>query len=339
MKKILLLALVLMVVGCGPSSRSDLNSKHNDGDFIQDWALLEAVSFGDKPGAMRKAFDNEAVNINTLWQSVENGQVNIDDSHLAWNNISSKTAIIDLAEHIAKEEYVYTYATTQIQAEMSKSVYLGVGSDDAIKIWLNGELIHEKFAARAVGIDQDLVPVKLVKGENNLVVKVVNGTLGWGFSVHTVSKSRADALFANKSSKVSVDELDRLLSHGININAKDTSGLTALHHAQLNRLNIRTQQLIERGADSNIPMPNVETLISSFFDNGIEQDSPGMAFLAAKDGKIIYKGAKGMADMDNNISLTTDTKFRIGSITKQFTAVAILKLQEQGKLSVNKIFP
>jgi len=323
-----------MVVGCGPSSTSDSNNKHNEDSFIQDWIVLDAVFFGDKPDAIRAAFDNEAVNITTLWQSVENGQVNIGDSNLAWNNISSKTPIIDLAKHIAKKEYVYTYATTQIQAKSSKSVYFGVGSDDAIKIWLNGELVHENFAARAVGIDQDLVAVKLVKGANNLVVKVVNGILGWGFSVHTISKPFANAMFVDKAAKVSVDQLDRLLEHGIDINAKDASGLTALHHAQISRLKIRAQQLIERGADTNILMPSVETLISSFFNNSIDQDSPGMAFLAAKDGKVIYKGAKGMADMENNISISTSTKFRIGSITKQFTAVAILKLQEQGKLSI-----
>ena len=334
MKKVLLLVLTLLIVGCGPSSSPDSNNKHNDDNFIQDWTLLDAVSFGDKPSDIRAAFDNEAVNINTLWQSVENGQVNIGDSNLAWNKISFKTPIIDLAKHIAKKEYVYTYATTQIHADSSKSAYFGVGSDDAIKIWLNGELVHENFAARAVGIDQDLVAVKLVKGENNLVVKIVNGILGWGFSVHTISKAHANSLFADKAGKSSIDQLDRLLNQGMDINAKDASGLTALHHAQLGRLNIRAQQLIERGADTNILMPSVETLISSFFDNSIDQDSPGMAFLAAKDGKIIYKGAKGMADIENNISISTSTQFRIGSITKQFTAVAILKLQEQGKLSI-----
>jgi len=335
MKKVLLLALTLMVVGCNHSSSNKSIDKPNDKDFIQDWTILDAVYFGDKPNAMRAAFDNEVVDITTLWQSVENGQVNLGDSDLTWNHISSKTPIIDLSAHIAKQEYVYTYATTYIHAESAKSAYLGVGSDDAIKIWLNGELVHENFAARAVGIDQDLVPVKLVKGENHLVVKVVNATLGWGFSVHTISKDTANSLFADQAAKVSINQLDSMLNQGLDINAKNASGLTALHQAQLNRLNIRAQQLIERGADKNIPMPSVETLIASFFDNAIEQDSPGMAFLAAKDGKIIYKGAKGMADMENNISITTNTKFRIGSITKQFTAVAILKLQQQGKLSID----
>jgi hypothetical protein len=169
MKKLLLLMLILMIVGCNRSSSS--NSKHDD--FILNWTLLDAVYFDDKPDAMREAFNNEAVNVTSLLQSVENGQVNIGDDALAWNEISSKSPIIDLSEHVAKQEYVYTYTTTQIHAEKSKTAYFGVGSDDGIKIWLNGELVHENFATRAAGIDQDLIAVKLLKLENSLVVKVV----------------------------------------------------------------------------------------------------------------------------------------------------------------------
>lgn len=63
-------------------------------------------------------------------------------------------------------------------------------------------------------------------------------------------------------------------------------------------------------------------------------DAPGISLLIAKDGKTIYKKAVGMADLELNVPLTTDNVFEIGSITKQFTAVSILMLEEQGKLKV-----
>src|SRR5215216_5140315 len=44
------------------------------------------------------------------------------------------------------------------------------------------------------------------------------------------------------------------------------------------------------------------------------------AALVAENGKVVYKGAFGMANMEWNIPNTPDTKFRLGSITKQFTA-------------------
>ena len=60
----------------------------------------------------------------------------------------------------------------------------------------------------------------------------------------------------------------------------------------------------------------------------------GGTALIAKKGQIIYKKAFGMANLELNIPMQADNVFRIGSISKQFTAVAILQLMEQGKLGL-----
>lgn len=54
--------------------------------------------------------------------------------------------------------------------------------------------------------------------------------------------------------------------------------------------------------------------------------------MVAKDGKVIYKKGFGFANMEWEIPNTSDTKFRLGSITKQFTAMLILQLMEDGKV-------
>lgn len=56
--------------------------------------------------------------------------------------------------------------------------------------------------------------------------------------------------------------------------------------------------------------------------------------LVMQKGKSIYNKSLGMADREWNIPNTADTKFRIGSVTKQFTAACILQLAEQGKLDL-----
>ena len=65
--------------------------------------------------------------------------------------------------------------------------------------------------------------------------------------------------------------------------------------------------------------------------------------LVMQKGKSVYKKAFGMADREWNIANTVNTKFRIGSVTKQFTAACILQLAELGKLSLEdkltKYFP
>jgi len=60
----------------------------------------------------------------------------------------------------------------------------------------------------------------------------------------------------------------------------------------------------------------------------------GGAVLVARDGKPIVNRGYGMADVELNVPNTAQTKFRIGSLTKQLTAAAILLLQERGKLNV-----
>ena len=55
--------------------------------------------------------------------------------------------------------------------------------------------------------------------------------------------------------------------------------------------------------------------------------------LVAKDGNIILHKAFGKSNIDRNIDNTCDTRFRIGSLTKAFTAIVVLQLEQQGKLS------
>ncbi len=64
-----------------------------------------------------------------------------------------------------------------------------------------------------------------------------------------------------------------------------------------------------------------------------EADVFSGAVLLAKDGKVIFKGAVGMANKDFNAPNKVDTKFNLGSMNKMFTGVAIAQLVEKGKIS------
>jgi len=57
--------------------------------------------------------------------------------------------------------------------------------------------------------------------------------------------------------------------------------------------------------------------------------------LVAENGKVIYRKGFGLANMEWNIPNTPETRFRLGSITKQFTAALILQLVEQGKIKLD----
>lgn len=64
-------------------------------------------------------------------------------------------------------------------------------------------------------------------------------------------------------------------------------------------------------------------------------NEPGGAVLVARGGKVLYERALGLADLSTKTALTTANQFRIGSVTKQFAAVAILQLAEAGKLKLD----
>lgn len=72
----------------------------------------------------------------------------------------------------------------------------------------------------------------------------------------------------------------------------------------------------------------------SILSKEFKPNEPGASAIVVKKGVILYKKGIGMADMELNVPANPDMIFRIGSITKQFTAVCILKLAGEGKLSL-----
>jgi CubicO group peptidase (beta-lactamase class C family) len=87
----------------------------------------------------------------------------------------------------------------------------------------------------------------------------------------------------------------------------------------------------------------VQSSIDSIFNNFFKPGEPGGAVLIAKDDKVFYQKGFGLADINTKESITTKTLFNVGSISKTFVAYGILKLAEEGKLSIKddlyKYFP
>ena len=63
-------------------------------------------------------------------------------------------------------------------------------------------------------------------------------------------------------------------------------------------------------------------------------DQPGAAVIVVKDGRVLFRKAYGLANLETQTPMQPEMVFEIGSITKQFTSTAILMLAEQGKLAL-----
>ncbi len=83
------------------------------------------------------------------------------------------------------------------------------------------------------------------------------------------------------------------------------------------------------------PEQSIDNIMSEYNS----PDVPGASVLVMKNDTVIFKKAYGSANLDEQRAVTTNTNFRLASVTKEFTAMCILLLQEQGKLSFDdKIF-
>lgn len=74
----------------------------------------------------------------------------------------------------------------------------------------------------------------------------------------------------------------------------------------------------------------------SWLEESFAGDGPGATALLARDGKVVFRGAVGQANLELGVAMRPDHVLRIGSITKQFTAAAILRLAESGRLDVDE---
>lgn len=83
---------------------------------------------------------------------------------------------------------------------------------------------------------------------------------------------------------------------------------------------------------------SIEKQVDNLLNLYMKDNMVGSSVLIAKKGEIIYHKGFGKADLENDVNVHPEHVFRIGSITKQFTACAILKLAEEGKLSLEDDF-
>lgn len=83
------------------------------------------------------------------------------------------------------------------------------------------------------------------------------------------------------------------------------------------------------------PQETITAQVDQLFAQWDKPDTPGCALAIIKDGQIIYKRGYGMANLELAVPIETTSVFQAGSIAKQFTAMSIAMLAQQGKLSLD----
>ena len=88
---------------------------------------------------------------------------------------ASKFKTSEVLAGVVGRDNAAAYLKTTVHAESSGEFDFRLGSDDGIKVWVNGKLVHQNPAQRGVAPDQDVIKVSLSAGTNAILVKIVNG--------------------------------------------------------------------------------------------------------------------------------------------------------------------
>jgi CubicO group peptidase (beta-lactamase class C family) len=322
-------------MGYGDASYSGLT----ENEFLKNWLVLEPIKINSLSNIpdddeQKNAFDENPFTEVQILPNKPVPDIKIGKTKYSWESVKSDNGVLDFVKLFGQVNYAIGYAVAEIKMDAPSKVLVGVGSDDGIKILLNGKIAHTNWIARDIRQDDDIVALDLKKGSNQLLIKVQNINQGWGFEIRRLGKDKLANLFVESAGNGNLDNVKIFSNSGIDINSTNDAGLSSYQYAMIRGWESVLSLLKEKGAKTDLPLPGLDKFISNIFKNVQKDTMPGAAVLVAQNGGIIYQNGFGYADVGNKIPITPDFKFRIGSVSKQFTAAAILKLQEEGKISV-----
>ncbi|MCY3021716.1 MAG: HEAT repeat domain-containing protein [Planctomycetota bacterium] len=102
------------------------------------------------------------------------------DAKVGWRPVLAEKGAHPIAlDKVIGGQNRVAYLKTGITSEMDQEVLLEVGSDDGVKVWLNGQVVHANNATRGCQEGQDKVKMKLKQGANTLLCKVTQGGGEW----------------------------------------------------------------------------------------------------------------------------------------------------------------
>jgi len=174
MRTSLIAAIVALTVQAAPQTFSP-----DAEGFIRNWLVLAPIAIEGESGATE--IDKEFVK-NEATMTPKAGDKAADGNNVrTWTAHQTDDYFIDFLKSFGAErgEYVAGYAVAYITASAETKLTLALSTNDQGKAWLNGKPVFKFVDTRTLEKDSDRVDVTLVKGQNVLVLKVVNEVNNW----------------------------------------------------------------------------------------------------------------------------------------------------------------
>ena len=111
----------------------------------------------------------------------------------------------------------------------------------------------------------------------------------------------------------------------------------------LSRTSVLAAALVLAAAPASAVPADLRERVDAYLASAFPADGPGVSVIVTDDGETVYAGGRGLADVEAGTAVTPETVFRLGSISKQFTAAVILQLVQEGRISlddpISRFFP
>jgi hypothetical protein len=164
------------VVQLAPSNIADfIRSVLSKNIFYTDWQIIGPFDNRDRKGfdtvyGPEKGFDSTKT------------YTGVGDVPLRWQTYSNNsTGLIDLTKVFVPKNDVVSYAYRTLNSPKARTAKFGVGSNDGVKVWINGKVVLDRKVLRPAKPNEDLIDIPLQKGENSILVKVDQLGNKWGF--------------------------------------------------------------------------------------------------------------------------------------------------------------
>ncbi|MEY2880613.1 MAG: hypothetical protein RLZZ15_2993 [Verrucomicrobiota bacterium] len=151
---------------------------------------MSAVTAGD-PNKISKRTQMNAFNSDWFAEAgaasvrpTEGEKLEIDGTKLAWKKIKAVDGLVDFlgGASSSSHDYCVGYAWTEVEVPADTDAWLGIGSDDGLRIWVNGELVNDQWVQRTSRLDDEVVPLRLRAGKNQFLIKIQNMKGLWSFT-------------------------------------------------------------------------------------------------------------------------------------------------------------
>jgi len=167
--------------GAAPDAISLLETTAVESDFAKraDGSVDLAATYQ----VSAKALATASASSGSAHASVTSSAAAATTQKTGWKAVQAVNGKVDLDQSVGRMEYAIAYGYTTIDSVHAREAIFSCGSDDGVKIWLNGQVVHENEVGRGYTAAQDRFTGRLKAGKNHLLVKIDNYVGGWGFGV------------------------------------------------------------------------------------------------------------------------------------------------------------